>query len=925
MLKRLLLTLVLLGLTLPAQASEWALEEWLAEPDVKLVAVEFYADWCGPCKKAAPKWEALRKKYAPQGLKLVVVNLSERSGGGKQCTRLPWNPDESICDPRLGEQLGVTELPEAFVWSWQGNLLVDRGKHVAEIEGIIRRYLDDNPRVSVVATNRKGKTDKALQRMVEAKLNESGKLTVVPDAEMRKRLAKVRKESHSAGRRDDQRCSLGAEVSANSLLTVERFAGSITLSLVDANKGCQLATSNVDWNDKRADKSVHKAVFKLMAQITRRKVQMPRGQVARTKRRSARNSLAVREVPTQTDEWTPEDDEEVLVIKFDSDPPGARVTVDGEELCPATPCRREVPPGRHEVTMSLERYAPRSRAVTFEEGQNVSWSLEPTFGTLTVISEPSGASVTIDGKAVGETPLNKHELPAGEHAVVVEDRCHQPQTRELTLPRGKSHTLEVALSPRPAGLKVKAVDARGDVLTGDVYVDGVKLGKTGKTHKVAVCAKAVEVRHKEHGTWTSELKLREKKTTTLTATLLSGGVGVPASKGFVRIKPGPFTMGSPSSESGRNDDEGPTHRVLLNHVFSLQTTEVTQGQWKALMGTAPSHFSSCGKSCPVEQVSWWDALAYTNALSKREGLPACYEFTDCSGRPGDGRFKCSWVKVTARNGKPTGCTGYRLPTEAEWEYAARAGMAGPRYGKLSHIAWYRNNSGLKTQPVGKKLPNAWGLHDMLGNVSEWAWNSKGAYSMGSLTDPPNVFSGAPRMYRGCTWNSRIRDCRAAKRFSITPHVRSNTLGFRPARTLHRNSPISTKAPAKHVPLPEPASWPTPTSIDGLLSRALKERKKNPKEALRLYKIVISKNPSHGDALQLAARAYLQLGRNADAIRILKTCREKRPRFSPCLYYLGRAYERAGKGAAAKKAYMTLIDEFPESTLSTKARKKLGHP
>ncbi|MGB0590792.1 MAG: tetratricopeptide repeat protein [Myxococcota bacterium] len=116
---------------------------------------------------------------------------------------------------------------------------------------------------------------------------------------------------------------------------------------------------------------------------------------------------------------------------------------------------------------------------------------------------------------------------------------------------------------------------------------------------------------------------------------------------------------------------------------------------------------------------------------------------------------------------------------------------------------------------------------------------------------------------------------------------------------------------------------TPANIDGLLARAKKVRKKNPKEALRLYKIVLSKNPSHGDAMQLAARAYLQLGRSMDAIKLLKTCRKQRPRFSPCLYYLGRSYERAGQGAAAKKAYKTLVDEFPGSSLSTKARKKLG--
>ena len=275
MLRSLSITLMLLGLAWPAQASEWALEEWLAEPDVKLVAVEFYADWCKPCKAAAPKWEALRRKYAPQGLKLVVVNLSEAPGKGGRCSRLPWNPDESICDPSLGEALGVTELPEAFVWSWQGNLLVDRGRHISEIEAVIRRYLDDNPRVAVIATDGDGTPDRALQRQVEAKLSEAGKLSVVPDADMRRRIARVREESHGAERRDDQRCILGAEVSANSLLKAERFPGSLALTLVDANTGCQLAMSSVDWDQQRSERAVNKALFKLMNQITRREVQMP--------------------------------------------------------------------------------------------------------------------------------------------------------------------------------------------------------------------------------------------------------------------------------------------------------------------------------------------------------------------------------------------------------------------------------------------------------------------------------------------------------------------------------------------------------------------------------------------------------------------------------------------------------------------------
>ena len=249
----------------------------------------------------------------------------------------------------------------------------------------------------------------------------------------------------------------------------------------------------------------------------------------------------------------------------------------------------------------------------------------------------------------------------------------------------------------------------------------------------------------------------------------------PASAGFVRINGGTFMMGSPKNEGGYADVEG-QHRVTVSS-FSMGIYPVTQKEYEEVMGSNPSKFR--GPNLPVEQVSWFDAIEYCNRRSQREGLTPVYSISG-SGE----KQKVTWNRKA---------NGYRLPTEAEWEYACRAGTTGPfnTGDKIStnqaNYYWdsYKNvvneTSRQSTTDVGSYPPNPWGLYDMHGNVSEWCWDWYGVYGTSARTDPMGASSGDRRITRGGNWAGKGLDLRSAARAASTPSTRLFFYGFRLVR------------------------------------------------------------------------------------------------------------------------------------------------
>ena len=250
---------------------------------------------------------------------------------------------------------------------------------------------------------------------------------------------------------------------------------------------------------------------------------------------------------------------------------------------------------------------------------------------------------------------------------------------------------------------------------------------------------------------------------------------------MVLLPAGSFTMGSPSGEAYRFEDEGPQHTVTLNG-FYMGKYPVTQEQYQAVTGTNPSGIKTTAAAenaakLPVEMVTWYDAVEFCNKLSQLEGFTPVYTI---SGRTPASGYPVIGATVTANFGN----NGYRLPTEAQWEYTCRAGT-GTAYNTGASInnntGWYTANSSSNTHEVGKKPANTWGLHDMHGNVWEWCWDWFGNYSSTAQTNPTGASSGITRVNRGGSWYSLAQGLRSACRNGDLPSSQFANLGFRVVR------------------------------------------------------------------------------------------------------------------------------------------------
>ncbi len=527
---------------------------------------------------------------------------------------------------------------------------------------------------------------------------------------------------------------------------------------------------------------------------------------------------------------------------INSEPQGAEVWLNNESTGEVTPFRRKLAIGDEvPYRLSLPLYHDEAGMVTVDQPRKeLQFALRPAFGSVTVTSTPSGASVFLDEKQVGQTPLTLDRIASGSHSLRLQAPQYAVERRNVSVADGQTANVAVTLAARFAEITVQAPqgavvtvdgdrkgsgtlswrqgeglcdivvsmaghrDARrqlevvagraqtvqltpqpiygsasvdSDPMDAEIWIDGKQYGVTPNVvERLLVGRHTLVLKKSGCADLQQQFSVEEGKEASLSVKLPTGrsgdiivvrdlditSAGAPLTMAFrdfnnqtftvngvqftmVAVEGGTFTMGA-TSEQGSDawDDEKPAHKVTLSDYYIGQT-EVTQALWEAVMGGNPSR--RIGDNLPVEQVSWNDCQVFIQKLNQLTGKQ------------------------------------FRLPTEAEWEYAARGGRKSRGYkyaggNNIGSVAWYDDNSGNEMHPVATKQANELGIYDMSGNVWEWCSDWYGDYTSSSQSDPQGPSSGSDRVGRGGGYFSRVRFCRVSSRNYITPGDRDNDFGLR---------------------------------------------------------------------------------------------------------------------------------------------------
>ena len=454
-------------------------------------------------------------------------------------------------------------------------------------------------------------------------------------------------------------------------------------------------------------------------------------------------------------------------------PKNAVVTIDGV-LQPSSSdgeYSAMLPYGTHTYEVEAGGYISKSGSFTVSSGDMtpISVSLLSAMASVSITCPTPAVSLYVDKKAVGNSPWSG-SLKEGMH--LLEARKSGYRSQQKTIQLAQQQKLDVTFGELVAIQGNLSVNYKP--FGADVYVDGKKLGQSPRVfNDLLVGNHQVEVRKDGYATDRKTVSISEGQTASITGTLASNAVAssssntsnyssnssytllgnntisIPVKNGIsiemVKVEAGTFMMGATSEMKDSYDWEKPVHQVTLTNDYYMGKYEVTQALWEAVMGSNPSYFK--GDNLPVEKMSWNDCLEFISKLNSMTGRK------------------------------------FRLPTEAEWEYAARGGKKSRSYqysgsSNISDVAWYYGNSGSKTHPVGTKQANELGIYDMSGNVYEWCQDWYGSFSSSSQTNPTGSDSGSNRVFRGGGWNCNAGCCRSSFRCYITPDIRDYYLGLR---------------------------------------------------------------------------------------------------------------------------------------------------